>query len=139
MEFNQAFFDKINANALYCALGIRVEHVSNGRARSSLKPEFQICWPFADQPHGGVLFTLMDTTMAWAIMSQLDDGYNCTTIHLDIQFILPAKGALFTCTAWNTHRTGRLSFVRGDIHDSQQRLLASGQATFRIVKLDLFR
>ena len=139
MEYNRAFLDQINSNPLYTAMGIQVEDVKNGNARSSLRPKPEICWPFPQQPHGGVLFTLMDTTMAWAIVSQLDSGYNCTTVHLDIQFILPARGDLFTCIAWTTHRTGRMSFVRADVHDPHKNLLASGQATFRVIQMDLFK
>ncbi len=133
----QDFIDQINKNTLYATLGIRIEEVKDGKAHSLLKPKSQVCWPFPAQPHGGILFTLMDTTMAWAVMSQLESGYTCTTVQLDIQFVSPAKADHFTCYAWNTHRTGRMSFVRADIHNPQKQLLASGQATFRIIQKDL--
>lgn len=137
MNITQDFLDRFNDNALYQTLGIRVEEVAEGKARSRLQPDPRVCWPFPDQPHGGVLFTLMDTTMAWAVLTELEPGYNCTTVNLDINYTLPARGKLFTCSAWTTHRTRLLAFVRAEVHDPEGQLLAMGQATFRIIKTDV--
>ena len=137
MELTQDVFDRLNDNKLYKTMGIRVEEAGEGIARSRMEPDDRFCWPFAGQPHGGVLFTLMDATMAWAVISELDPGYGCATISLEIQYTHPAKGSLFTCSARTTHRTRRLSFVRAEIHDTEGQLLAAGQGTFRIIKFDI--
>ena len=79
----------------------------------------------------------MDTTMAWAIMSRLDPGFSCTTIDLHIQYLAPAKESPFTCVAETTHQTRHLAFVRAEIRDAHNRPIASGQGTFRIIKMDL--
>jgi uncharacterized protein (TIGR00369 family) len=129
--------DQMNANSLYHTLGIRIEDAQNGKAQARLTPRVEICWPFAGQPHGGVLFTFMDTTMAWAVLSQLDSGFNCTTVNLNIHYTLPARGKSFICSARTQHRTGRTSFVRADIHDTSGNLVAMGQANFRIIKIDI--
>ncbi|MGD2186178.1 MAG: PaaI family thioesterase [Desulfobacterales bacterium] len=139
MEITAAIMDQINTNSLYNAFGIKIEKAGDGKATSRLKPNSELCWPFAEQPHGGVLFTLMDTTMAWAVWSQLDSGFNCTTINLDIHYTMPAKGGFFACSAWSTHKTGRTNFVRADIHDRDDQLVAMGQATFRIIPIDLLK
>jgi acyl-CoA thioesterase len=137
MEITESLFNQMNDNSLYRTIGIRVETAGNGKASARLTPRKDICWPFPGQPHGGILFTFMDTTMAWSVLSGLDSGYNCTTVNLNIHYTHPAKGKEFTCSAWVSHRTGRSSFVRADIHDSQGQLLAMGQATFRIIKTPL--
>ena len=139
MEITANILDQMNANSLYHVLGIRVEEAGDGKARSCLTSNPELCWPFAEQPHGGVLFTLMDTTMAWAVWSQLESGFNCTTVNLDIHYTMPAKGGFFACAAWSTHKTSRTSFVRADIHDRKGRLVAMGQATFRIIPVDLLK
>jgi uncharacterized protein (TIGR00369 family) len=136
MEITGIFLDQINTNALYHTLGIQIEEAGEGRAQSRLQPNPALCWPFAEQPHGGVLFTLMDTTMAWAVLSQLDSGQSCTTVNLDVHYTMPAKGDVFVCFAWTTHKTGRTSFVRADIHDPKGDLVAMGQSTFRIIPID---
>ena len=134
MKFEQDILDQMNDNSLYKLIGIQIQKAAGGKACSRLEPNQKVCWPSPTQPHGGVLFTLMDTTMAWAVLSQLDQGKGCTTIHLDIQYTLPARGNLFTCSAGITHRTRRLSFVRGEIYDKENRLLATGQSTFRVIR-----
>ena len=137
MEITASILEKLNANSLYQALGIQIEAAEGGKARSRLTPVTALYWPFPEQPHGGVLFTLIDTTMAWAIWSQLDPGFNSTTVNIDIHFVRPAKSDMFVCTAWSTHKTGRSSFVRADIHNPNGELVAMGQGTFRIIPVDL--
>jgi len=139
MEIKQKVLDQLNDNSLYHLLGLRVEEAGDGAARSRLAPEPEICWPFPGQPHGGVLFTLMDTTMAWAVFSEVAPDHNCATISLDIQYILPANGKLFTCSARVINRTGRTSFARAEIRDAEERILALGQGTFRIIESDIMR
>ena len=139
MEITQEILERLNDNTLYNTVGIRVEEAENGTAHARLKPNAEMCWPFPGQPHGGVLFTLMDTTMAWAVFSQVDPVYSCATISLEIQFTHPARGNAFTCSARTTHRTGRLIFLRGEIHDAQGQILAMGQGTFRIIKFDMMQ
>lgn len=139
MEITAAILDKMNANSLYQALGIQIEAAGGGKARSRLIPEPAFCWPFPEQPHGGVLFTVIDTTMAWAIWSQLEPGFNSTTVNIDIQYTKPAQSDEFVCTAWSTHKTNRSSFVRSDIHNLNGELVAMGQGTFRIIPVDLLK
>jgi uncharacterized protein (TIGR00369 family) len=131
MEFTEEFIRYTNNNPLYATLGVRIEKAVNGKARSSSDSNPNVCWPFPGQPHGGILFTVMDATMAVAVFSSLEGGQNCATIHADIQYTLPAKGDHFTCVARITHETGRLTFVRCEIHDMENQIVASGQAAFR--------
>jgi uncharacterized protein (TIGR00369 family) len=133
MVHTERLISELNDNSFYRALGIRVEAAVDGRAHSRLTPPEDVCWPFPGQPHGGILFAFMDTTMAWSVLSRLDSGYNCSTVDLNIHYTHPAKGDEFTCSAWTTHQTGRTCFVRADIHDREGRLLAMGQAAFRII------
>jgi uncharacterized protein (TIGR00369 family) len=124
-----------NTNPLYQTIGIRLEEAGGGKARSILSPRGEVCWPTLNQPHGGILFTTMDTTMAWAVISLADPDHSCTTIDCTIQYPAPAKDGPYLCQAWITHQTGRLAFVRADITDARNSLVAIGQATFRIIKM----
>ena len=133
MEFNKDIIEQVNRNPLYQAMGISIETAKGGAVTSSLKPEPAMCWPFAGQPHGGVLFTLMDTTMAWAAISGQEKAGSCTTIHLDIQYIRPARGAAFSCRAEVVSQTTRISFLSASIFDADGQLLATGQGTYRLM------
>jgi len=125
---------RINRNSLYKTLGIKVLEASQGSSSSRLDPAGPVCWPFPGQPHGGILFTVLDTTMAWALVSTLPSELNCTTIDLSIQYLAPAQAAPFTCSCRLKHKTGRLGFLEGQIVDADGKPVASGQATFRIIK-----
>jgi len=129
---------QFNKNPLYQTTGIQTLSVGDGRAVSELKPPGNVCWPFSGQPHGGIIFTQMDTTMAWAVLSSAAEGTNCSTINMEIQYPQPAKGPAFTCEAQVLHRTGRSCFVRGESRDEDGNLVAMGQATFRVLKAEAF-
>jgi uncharacterized protein (TIGR00369 family) len=134
VDISKQTIKQLSDNSLYNTLGIRIESAADGEAKARLEPTAEVCWPFSGQPHGGILFTLMDTTMAWAVLSQRESGQNCTTINLNIHYTRPATGNFFICVARVTHQTKRSSFLSADIHDEQGSLLAMGQATFRIIR-----
>jgi uncharacterized protein (TIGR00369 family) len=134
VDFDDAHVARLNDNPLYRALGIRVERVAGGAARASLAPTASACWPMPDQPHGGVLFTLLDTTTAWAAMSHGEHGEGCVTVDCSIQYAAPARHAPFTCVAATTRRAGRTVFMRAEVLDAHGAPVALGQATFRLVK-----
>ena len=137
MEYTAEDLRRINDNSLYRTLGIEVLEAAGGNVRSRLTPAREVCWPFPGQPHGGVLFTLMDTSLAWCVLTHVDPGHNCATIHLDISYTARASGPWFICTAKVAHRTRGLSFVRGEIRDQNDRLVAQAQGTFRVIKSDV--
>jgi uncharacterized protein (TIGR00369 family) len=139
MKITSTDIEQVNKNPLYQTLGIRILEVGEGYARSQLEPTEIVCWPFPGQPHGGIIYTLVDTTMAWAILSGLEQGYNCATIHLDIQYTSPAKGKRFTCASKTVFRTGRIHFMQAEVRDTEERFVAMAQGTFRVIKIEMKR
>lgn len=137
MEFSSQEMDRLNNNPLYQTVGMLVDEAKDGKARAHLRPNPALCWPFDGQPHGGILFTLMDTTMAWAVLTVIDKGYNCVTINLDIQYTRRAIGEPFICQAGVTHQSSRIVYTRADILDEKGQLTAMGQGAFRIIKAPL--
>ncbi len=139
MKITKTDIEHVNKNPLYRTLGIRILEVGEGYARSELTPTEIVCWPFPGQPHGGIIYTLVDTTMAWAILSRLESGYNCATIHLDIQYTAPAKGKRFFCASKTVFHTGRIHFMQAEVRDTEERLVAMAQGTFRVIKIEMKR
>lgn len=91
------------------ALGIEVVSIEPGRAvtRMTVRPDMvnglDVC-------HGGLIFTLADSAMAFASNSYND--YDIS-IHADIDWLRPAhRGDVLTATATNAARQGRTS-----VHD----------------------
>jgi uncharacterized protein (TIGR00369 family) len=137
MIFKNDLIARINDNSLYQTIGLRLTSAGDGHAASSLQPNKTVCWPMPDQPHGGVLFTLMDTTMAWAVLSSSENGANCATVTVEIEYLQPAKGPVFACDTRVMYSTGRTRFVRGEIRDAADEMVAMAQATFRIIPGDI--
>ena len=124
----------INQNPLYQTLGIRLTSFGDGEASSELAAPENICWPFEAQPHGGVLFTQIDTTLATAMLPSLNGDYSCATISLDIQFTSRAQAGPFVCRAWTSHRTRNVGFGRAETLDADGEIVAMAQGTFRLIK-----
>ncbi|HEY0885287.1 MAG TPA: PaaI family thioesterase [Ramlibacter sp.] len=134
MEFSADTLARLNDNPLYAALGIRIDHCDGGNARATLAPTPNACWPSRGNPHGGVLFTVIDTTMAWAAMSLAGDGESVATVDCSIQYPAPATHGPFTCEAASVRKTGRTVFMRAEILDGRGGVVALGQGTFRIIR-----
>ncbi|HPU50835.1 MAG TPA: PaaI family thioesterase [Burkholderiaceae bacterium] len=133
MNIDAEALARLNDNPLYRVIGIQLHEAIDGQARSTLTPDPQVCWPSAGQPHGGILFTVMDTTMAFAVMSVAEPDRGCATVDCSIQYPAPARHGPFVCTAVAAKKAGRTVFVRGDIMDAHGTVVAFGQATFRII------
>lgn len=133
MHFSADTLTRLNDNLLYDALGIRVDYCRDGSARSTLTPTESACWPSVERPHGGVLFTVADTTMAWAAMSLTKVGESVATVDCSIQYPAPAAHGPFTCHATIVRKVGRTMFIRAEVVDSRSGIVALGQGTFRII------
>lgn len=133
MAYTDADVVRLNDNPLYHALGIRLDAVGAGDARATLAPTAAACWPMPAQPHGGVLFTLIDTTAAWAASSLAGPGEGCVTVDCSVQYVAPARDAPFACEARTVARSGRSLFVRAEVTDARGAVVALGQGTFRTV------
>ena len=133
MDLTAESLVRLNDNPLYRVIGIHLHEAAAGHARATLTPNPQVCWPSPPQPHGGILFTVMDTTMAFAVMSVAEPDRGCATVDCSIQYPAPARHGPFVCKAVTAKKAGRTVFVRGEIVDAHDTVVAFGQATFRII------
>lgn len=133
VEYTAEALVRLNDNPLYENLGIRVALACDGHVRATLEPTARACWPLPEQPHGGVLFTVIDTSMAFAAMTVGDPGSDCATVDCSIQYPAPARHGPFSCDARVIRRTGRTVFVRAEIVDTRGVPVALGQGTFRLI------
>ena len=134
MEFTRQDLDRISDNPLYKTLGIEVVRVGDDRAETEMRPPVGVCWPFEGQPHGGMLFTQIDTTMAWAVLTDCDRDQNCATIDISIQYTSRARKGPFACRAEVIHRTGRMAYTRAEVFDAEGTMVAAANGVFRVVK-----
>ena len=85
--------------------------------------------------HGGVLMTLMDTTMAQAARSVQPD-HGAITIEMKTSFFRPAEGkALLRGEGKLLHRTRTMAFVEATIFDDAGNSCAHATGTFKYAPL----
>jgi acyl-coenzyme A thioesterase PaaI-like protein len=82
--------------------------------------------------HGGVVSTLIDETMGWAVYHAREWG---ATARLNIRYRQPvALEQTLRIEAWITKNRGRLMELRAEVLGGDGRLLAEGEGVF--MKLD---
>ena len=82
--------------------------------------------------HGGVVSTLIDESMGWAVYHAKQWG---ATARLNIRYRLPVSlNDTLRIEAWITKNRGRLRELRAEVFGADGRLLAEGDGVF--MKLD---
>jgi uncharacterized protein (TIGR00369 family) len=110
-------------------LGMRFEHVEKGRAVFTLvlRPEHLNS---ARVAHGGVLLTLLDTTLGAAARSNDENFTRAATLDLSSSFMQPASGKL--TAEGRVIRGGRsIIFCEGEIRDESGEVVAKAIGTFK--------
>ena len=80
--------------------------------------------------HGGAIASLIDTSSAFAVLTQIDVEERVTTTDLTIHYLRPATSGRMTATA-RIIRGGRRLFVLSvEVHDSGDALIATAVTTY---------
>jgi|JI6StandDraft_1071083.scaffolds.fasta_scaffold318296_1 uncharacterized protein (TIGR00369 family) len=83
--------------------------------------------------HGGVIMTLLDTTMARAAMSKHGFQLSVVSIGVSVNFLKPGNGCL-TTRARVTGGGKSTCFCEGEVFDEAGNLVAKGLGTFKFQK-----
>ncbi len=114
-------------------IGYRISEVDIGCAVFTLEPKEYHYNPFSIV-HGGIASTLLDTTMAGAVLSTVSIGFSCSTAEFKINFIRPITGSVkgLRCEANTIHVGKNLATAEGKIVDLDGRLFSHAVGTFMI-------
>ena len=137
LDYLKAIKDgKISPPPIAILVGYKIFEVNNGYAVFELNPAEYHYNPFATV-HGGILSTLLDTTMTASVLSTLQKGISCTTVEIKVNFIKPvtAKTEILRCEAQPIHIGKRLATVEGRLKDKNDELYAHGTSTCSIFKV----
>ncbi|MCP4373275.1 MAG: PaaI family thioesterase [Deltaproteobacteria bacterium] len=128
--------NKISPPPVAKLVGYKIFEVDNGYAAFELNPAEYHYNPFATV-HGGILSTLLDTTMTASVLSTLPKGFSCTTIEIKVNFIKPvtADTGILKCEAKPIHVGKKLATVEGKMKDKNGVLHAHGVSTCSIFKV----
>lgn len=80
--------------------------------------------------HGGVTATLIDTAMAFAVITCLDQGERASTADLNVYYLRPHLDGPVTCTARVVKAGKRLFTVSGEVANEEGKLIATALSTY---------
>jgi uncharacterized protein (TIGR00369 family) len=80
--------------------------------------------------HGGVLCTLLDTAMAFALVETLtEDKKECATLEMKINIFRPTVSGKLTAYGVLTNLTNRTAFLEGVIKNQEGKLVTKASST----------
>ena len=111
-------------------MGYRLAEVATGRVAFELEPAEYHFNPLGSV-HGGVISTLLDSSMTSAIMSALPEGVACTTIEIKVNYIRPVllQTGLVRAEAETIHVGRKIATAQGKLFDKSGKLYAHGTTT----------
>ncbi len=80
--------------------------------------------------HGGVTASLIDTAMAFAVRTHLQEDEATTSIDLTVHYLRPHTSGTFTCTAKVVRAGKRIFTVAADVENEEGKLIATGLSTY---------
>jgi len=80
--------------------------------------------------HGGVTATLIDTAMAFAVRTYLNDDEPTATIDLTVHYLRPHVTGKAKCTAKVIRPGKRIFTVSADVVNEEGKLIATGISTY---------
>lgn len=122
------------ANALYNLpfaklIGMQLVDLRPGEAEIEIEMRDELRQP-AGLLHGGVTATLIDTAMAFAVITRLDERERATTIDLTVHYLRPHSDGKFICVARVVRAGKRILTVSADVFNEQKKLIATAISTY---------
>ena len=85
--------------------------------------------------HGGMVFTLLDSALARAVMRQIPQDYASPTLEMKINYFRPVDSGKLTARGRVVNRSKQTCFAEGEVVDENDRLIAKASGTFFVKKL----
>lgn len=122
---------RVEASSFHARMGINVDAVREGQVELRLEAREDHV-NLMGSVHGGVLATLADVAAGLAVRSAIPDGTDHVSVHLDVQYLSPARPGTLCATGRVTRLGRRLAFSRAEVTDADGALLATAQVTVAI-------
>jgi uncharacterized protein (TIGR00369 family) len=127
-------------------LGLRLDHISADHVIMSFSMKNDLIGNFLyGILHGGVISSVLDMAGGMAVMAAAIHKHKdappeelvniigrCSTIDLQVSFISPGKGDLFTAKAWLSKNGHHISFTRMELQNEEDVLIATASGTYLI-------
>ena len=92
---------------------------------------------FYGNVHGGVIASLLDSSIAVAVNQQLDSGEGASTVEMKLNYLRPVSKGTLWAESKIIQRGRKIIVGQCEIKDDAGNMVAFGTATFIITKLAL--
>lgn len=86
--------------------------------------------------HGGMVFTLLDSALARAVMRQIPEEFASPTLEMKINYFRPVGSGKLTARGRVVNRSKQTCFAEGEVVDEEGRLIAKASGTFFLKHLE---
>jgi len=113
-------------------LGVQVVEVTKEHAIVSLqkRPELLNSWGLV---HGGVIMTLLDLVMSWAVRGHYEVVGGVLTVDMSVGFMKAGYGDKVLAEGRVLHGGKSTAFCESDARDAEGALLAKAIGTFKLL------
>jgi len=119
----------LQANPVAQMVGMELVDISSGEAVISFEMRDQLKQPHGIL-HGGITATLIDTAMAFAVVTELAEGEKASTIDLTIHYLRPHTEGTVTCIAKVVRAGKRIFTLSAEAVNGQGKLIATAISTY---------
>jgi uncharacterized protein (TIGR00369 family) len=126
-------WEKLDADAVHIwnTLGYRSAQAPAGKIALEWDAPLEYTFEHGDRRvvHGGMVATLLDTSMGYVCVAGLADDAGFLTADLHVEFYRVASPGLLRAEAEVVHESRRAVFCAASLFDADGALLASGRCT----------
>lgn len=128
-ELKQKAAEMIKQVPFPAMLGFELVDLKFGEAVLKVKMREQLKQPYGIM-HGGATASLIDTAMAFACVSCLEEGEKSTTVDLTVHYLRPHTDGEVFCTAKIQRAGKRVLTVSAEVVNEQGKLIATALSTY---------
>jgi len=128
-EREQIIREKFQTNHFPQLLGIEIDSIEPSRARLSVEVRQELL-QLQGVMHGGAIATLIDTAVAFAIISVSEPQDRFTTVEMKVNYLSAIREGRVVADARLVRDGRRIIVADCDVFDSQGRLAAKGLLTY---------
>ncbi len=125
----QTAFEVVKNTPYLKLLGIELVELESEKAVMSLEMQEKLRQPHG-LLHGGATASIIDTAMAFAVVTCLTDEEKASTVDLTVQYLRPHTEGKIICTAKILRAGKRLLFVSAEVFNEQGKLIATALSTY---------
>ncbi len=110
-------------------IGMKLSDLKDGEAVVKLKVRDELRQPHG-LLHGGVTASLIDTAMAFAVVTKLGKDEKSSTVDLNVHYLRPVINGEIICKAKIVKNGMRLLIVSAEVFDESEKLVATALSTY---------